>query len=122
MGKVKLKHIDKLKSILILFMVFALMPNLISIAGHSFKAMYFIFVIMSGIIFSKQKIKKPNSVILYLFFYMFLVSLLAVFHWGIDRLLINYCFGFVVIAFFMTLGSRYAENEWMEMLQKVWIL
>lgn len=42
--------------------------------------------------------------------------------WGIDRLFINYCFGFIIIVLIMTLGDEYSEDEWMVMLQKVWLL
>lgn len=120
--KVSLKNKDRLSIIFILFMAFALMPDVISIAGHSLKGMYIILLLLIGTMAIKRKFKKPNSLFCAIFTYAFGVSLVAAASWGIDRLLINYCFGFVIVIIFVSLGNKYSEEQWMGILQKVWVL
>lgn len=120
--KIRIKHIDTLKILFVLFMSFALMPDVIAVAGHSLKGMYLLFVVLMGIVVKKRKIKKPNIIITGLFALGISVSLAVAIWWGIDRLFFNYCFGFVIITLFLSLGSRYTEDEWLHILQWVWWL
>ena len=120
--KIDLRRLKPLKILLILFMTTALMPDIISIAGHSLKVMYWIFIILALYVVSKKKVQTPPQVITIFFMYITTLSLMMILIWGIDRLLINYCFGFVVIVLIMTLGNKFSEDEWLVMLQKVWML
>lgn len=120
--KVCLKRWEPLKILLILFIASALMPDIISITGHSLKVMYWLFLILVIFVVSKKKIQMPPQVIIMFYMYITIISSVMIFSWGIDRLFINYCFGFCVIVLIMTLGTKYSEDEWLIMLQKVWIL
>ncbi len=120
--KIIIKHIDKLKLLFVLFMSFALMPDVLAIAGHSLKGMYFLFIALVGLVVNKRRVIMPNKVISGLFVLIIFVSLVSAFSWGIDRLFFNYCFGFVVLTMFLSLGSKFTEDEWVCMLQWVWWL
>lgn len=122
MSKRNLKKCCPIELLLILFMTFALMPDVVSVAGHSLKPMYFLFVVLLFLVVKKNRVIKPNNVILCLFAFMFFVSILASFRWGIDRLLINYCFGLVVVTIFQSLGNSINDRQWQTLLRKVWLL
>lgn len=120
--KISLRKWESLRVLLVLFMSFALMPDIISIAGHSLKAMYWMFAGLILFVISKKKVQAPPRGITMFFTYIVFISLIMASFWGIDRLFVNYCFGFVVIVLIMTLGDKYSEDEWLVMFQKVWLL
>ena len=120
--KVKKKHIDKLELLFVLFMSFALMPDVLAVGGHSLKGMYLMFIVLVGLMANKKRLVKPDKAIVGLFAYGILVSLFASITWGIDRLFFNYCFGFFVIILILSLGTKYTEDDWLYMLQCVWWL
>lgn len=120
--KVKKKHIDIFELLFVLFMSFALMPDVLAVGGHSLKGMYLVFIVLVGLWANKKRLVKPDKAIVGLFAYGILVSLFASITWGIDRLFLNYCFGFFVIILFLSLGTKYTEDDWIYMLQCVWWL
>ena len=118
--KFKIRKREQITFLLIVFMTFALMPNIISIFGYSLKVMYLIFVLLLFQILRNKEVYKPNMVLFIFWGYICLLSLMTTFKWGIDRLLINYCFGFIIITIFTSIGKNFQEQDWMDILKIVW--
>ena len=107
-----------------LLITFSVMLDCVPIFGHV-QGLYRVLIVFAMIglfVLPRKKVQAPPAVITLLFAYAFAVSLIASFHWGLNKLFFNYGFCYVVLTIFVSLGSEYTEDRWMQILQKIWIL
>ena len=114
--------IFKIDTLFLLFITFALMPDIFKMCGINIKPMYLLFLIFLGILIYRRRCILPDKVIIGLFIYSFLISVVAIPFWGIGRRLVNYSFGMVVLVIFCTLGKKVRFERWLIILQKVWLI
>ena len=120
--KIKTNKKDIIRFLLLLFLAFALMPDFISIGEYSLKPMYSVLGILVLILVKRRDVVFPPKIISIFLSFALIISMVMSFFWGIDRLFFNYCFGSVVSVITMTFVNKYCENDWLKILQKVWIL
>ncbi len=116
-----IKEKSVLRILFFLFFLFSLAPNLFVINEIVIKPMYLIFVLLFLFSVKQKKLKLPNIYICLFFFYFLIQGVFTSGVWGIERLFFNYSFGFVVLIIFLSLGGLFSEEEWMKLLQIVWL-
>lgn len=110
-----------IKILFFLLISFAIMPDIISINGRVLKLMYLIFILFCLLAIKKHIIVMPPRIINIFYGYAVFLSIIMSIGWGIDRLFFNYLYGYGIIVVVLTFGKKYSEEDWMEILKRVWL-
>lgn len=123
MEKKKIKFIEILFFILILSCCFQNLSIITINNSFSFKLSHFISLLFIPILIKNGKIILPNKLILFFLSYIFILSLVMSYKYGLNSLFLNYLFGMYILIVVCTLGRKIELSKWKKIIKNVaWIV
>lgn len=123
MEKKKIKFIEILFFILILSCCFQNLSIITINNSFSFKLSHFISLLFIPILIKNGKIILPNKLILFFLSYIFILSLVMSYNYGLNSLFLNYLFGMYILIVVCTLGRKIELYKWKKIIKNVaWIV
>lgn len=123
MEKKEIKFIEILFFLLILSCCFQNLSIITINNSFSFKLSHFISLLFFPILIRKGKISLPNKLILFFVSYIFILSLVMSFKYGLNSLFLNYLFGMYILIIICTLGRKIELFQWQKIIRSVaWIV
>ena len=117
----QLKNINKTKILMGIILLSFCLPklNVISIGTINIKLYRALIVMCIVMLILKKKIKIPSKILFIFLIYMIFVSVISAFSYGIERLMFDYIFSFLILITVYNLGKNIEYYEWIDLIQKV---
>ena len=98
----QLKNINKTKILMGIILLSFCLPklNVISIGTINIKLYRALIVMCIVMLILKKKIKIPSKILFIFLIYMIFVSVISAFSYGIERLMFDYIFSFLILIIF----------------------
>ena len=111
---------SKLKFIFLIFFLSMCLQNIdiISFSNFSFKLCHLLSLLFIPFLIKRKKICFPHIAVLGFLFYIILISIINMFNYGLNHLLLNYIFGFYLIIIIINIGQPLTKDDWVDIIKK----